>query len=80
MKKILLILAAILLTTVGFAQNKVSGVVMDDNSEPLAGVAVLVKGTQKGGVKPRRESRPMQTDDSQSMSAKATSSPSPTSA
>ncbi|WP_241147520.1 carboxypeptidase-like regulatory domain-containing protein [Alistipes sp. An54] len=49
MKKILLILAAILLTTVGFAQNKVSGVVMDDNSEPLAGVAVLVKGTQKGG-------------------------------
>lgn len=48
MKKILLILAAILLTTVGFAQNKVSGVVMDDNSEPLAGVAVLVKGTQKG--------------------------------
>ena len=48
MKKILSLLAALLLATAGFAQNKVEGVVMDENSEPLAGVAVLVKGTQKG--------------------------------
>ena len=48
MKKILFLLAALLLATAGFAQNKVEGVVMNENSEPLAGVAVIVKGTQKG--------------------------------
>ena len=48
MKKILFVLTALLLATAGFAQNQVKGVVMDDNSEPLAGVAVIVKGTQRG--------------------------------
>ena len=48
MKKILFLLAALLLAAAGFAQNKVEGVVMNENSEPLAGVAVVVKNTQKG--------------------------------
>lgn len=43
MKKILFLLAALLLAAAGFAQNKVEGVVMNENSEPLAGVAVVVK-------------------------------------
>lgn len=47
MKKILFILAALLLTTAAFAQSRVDGVVMDANSEPLTGVTVAVKGTQK---------------------------------
>ena len=46
MKKILFLLAALRLATAGFAQNKVEGVVMNENSEPLAGVAVIVKSTQ----------------------------------
>ena len=48
MKKILFLLAALLLAAAGFAQNKVEGMVMNENSEPLAGVAVVVKNTQKG--------------------------------
>lgn len=48
MKKILFLLAALLLAAAGFAQNKVEGMVMNENSRPLAGVAVVVKNTRKG--------------------------------
>ena len=52
MKRILLFLNSILvLATTAFAQvSNVRGSVRDENGEPLAGVSVLVKGTQVGTI------------------------------
>ncbi len=38
------------MTVAAFAQTAVKGIVMDNNSDPLAGVSVLVKGTDNGTV------------------------------
>ena len=46
MKKIIL-LVAFFFTAIGFAQEKVSGVVTDSSNAPLAGVSVQVKGSSK---------------------------------
>ena len=51
MKRFLLFLTSILvLASTAFAQSTVRGSVKDENGEPLAGVSVLVKGTQVGTV------------------------------
>ena len=46
MKKIILLLA-FFVTAIGFAQEKVSGIVTDISNTPLAGVSVQVKGSTK---------------------------------
>ncbi|MFI3263464.1 MAG: TonB-dependent receptor [Rikenellaceae bacterium] len=49
MNKLYSLLFACLITTVSFAQNKVSGIVYDAKSKtPLPGVTVLIKGTTTG--------------------------------
>ena len=51
MKRLILFLTSILvLASTAFAQSTVRGSVKDENGEPLAGVSVLVKGTQVGTV------------------------------
>lgn len=48
MKKIISIVYLFFITILGFAQNPIQGVVTDTNSEPLAGVSVVVKGCNTG--------------------------------
>ncbi|MFT4800462.1 MAG: iron complex outermembrane receptor protein [Flavobacteriaceae bacterium] len=48
-KNILVLLLALLITTLGFSQQ-VSGLITDENSDPLLGVSVIVKGTSVGAV------------------------------
>ncbi len=50
LKKSLFSLAFMLCSTVAMAQNDVSGVVTDDNGEPLIGVTVVEAGTQNATV------------------------------
>lgn len=50
MKRVLLSSALLLVSTLAFAQSKVSGTVKDANGEPLIGVSVLEVGTQNGAV------------------------------
>lgn len=50
MKRVLLSSALLLVSTLTFAQSKVSGTVKDANGEPLIGVSVLEVGTQNGAV------------------------------
>ena len=47
-KKQILLLPLLLLTISVFAQREISGVIKDDTSNPLAGVSVVVKGTNLG--------------------------------
>ena len=46
--KALMIAAAMFLTTEAFAQQAVSGKVLDTNGQPVIGATVLVKGTNNG--------------------------------
>ncbi|MFA6592568.1 MAG: TonB-dependent receptor [Bacteroidales bacterium] len=48
MKKLIIIAFALCISTIGFAQNTIKGLIVDSNSEPLAGVSVIVKGTSNG--------------------------------
>ena len=49
MKKMYFVIAALLLTAVGFAQETISGTVLDkDLNDPLPGANVVVKGTTTG--------------------------------
>ena len=50
MKRVLLSSALLLVSTLTFAQSKVSGTVKDDNGEPLIGVSVMEVGTNNGAV------------------------------
>ncbi len=50
MKRILFSSALLLVSSLTFAQSKVSGTVTDANGEPLVGVSVLEVGTQNGAV------------------------------
>ena len=51
MKRLILFLTTlVVLASTAFAQSTVRGSVKDENGEPLAGVSVLVKGTQVGAV------------------------------
>ena len=51
MKRLILFLTTlVVLASTAFAQSTVRGSVKDENGEPLAGVSVLVKGTQVGTV------------------------------
>ena len=50
MKRVLLSSALLLVSTLTFAQSKVSGTVKDANGEPLVGVSVLEVGTNNGAV------------------------------
>ncbi|MFV0266326.1 MAG: carboxypeptidase-like regulatory domain-containing protein, partial [Draconibacterium sp.] len=49
-KKLCLVLAAILLASVSWAQQTISGKVVDEGGEPLPGVSVVVQGTTTGTV------------------------------
>tara|TARA_B100000809_G_scaffold265863_1_gene326121 strand:+ start:12357 stop:15206 length:2850 start_codon:yes stop_codon:yes gene_type:complete len=48
-KNILVLLLALFITTLGFSQQ-VSGLITDENTDPLLGVSVVVKGTSVGAV------------------------------
>ncbi|TVZ55087.1 iron complex outermembrane receptor protein [Lutibacter sp. Hel_I_33_5] len=48
MKKITLVLTLLLVSSVAFSQLKISGVVSDQNKDPLPGASVLEKGTTNG--------------------------------
>lgn len=50
MKRVLLSSALLLVSTLTFAQSKVSGTVKDANGEPLIGVSVMEVGTNNGAV------------------------------
>ena len=50
MRRVLFSSALLLVSTLTFAQSKVSGTVKDANGEPLIGVSVLEVGTQNGAV------------------------------
>lgn len=50
MKRVLLSSALLLVSTLTFAQSKVSGTVKDANGEPLIGVSVIEVGTNNGAV------------------------------
>lgn len=50
MKRVLLSYALLLVSTLTFAQSKVSGTVKDANGEPLIGVSVMEVGTNNGAV------------------------------
>ncbi len=50
MKRVLLFSALLLVSTLTFAQSKVSGTVKDANGEPLIGVSVMEVGTNNGAV------------------------------
>ena len=50
MKRVLLSSALLLVSTLTFAQSKVSGTVKDANGEPLVGVSVMEVGTNNGAV------------------------------
>ena len=50
MKRVLLSSALLLVSTLTFAQSKVSGTVKDANGEPLMGVSVMEVGTNNGAV------------------------------
>ena len=50
MKRVLLSSALLLVSTLTFAQSKVSGTVKDANGEPLIGVSVMEVGTNNGVV------------------------------
>ena len=50
MKRVLLSSALLLVSTLTFAQSKVSGTVNDANGEPLIGVSVMEVGTNNGAV------------------------------
>ena len=47
-KKLFLILVMLSAAVYAFAQNSISGTVVDSNGEPLVGVSVIVKGTTTG--------------------------------
>ena len=50
MKRVLLSSALLLVSTLTFAQSKVSGTVKDANGEPLVGVSVMEVGTNNGAI------------------------------
>ena len=50
MKRVLLSSALLLVSTLTFAQSKVSGTVKDANGDPLIGVSVMEVGTNNGAV------------------------------
>ena len=50
MRRVLFSSALLLVSTLTFAQSKVSGTVKDANGEPLIGVTVLEEGTSNGAV------------------------------
>ena len=50
MKRVLFSSALLLVSSLTFAQSKVSGTVKDANGEPLIGVSVLEEGTTNGAV------------------------------
>ncbi len=50
MKRILFSSALLLVSSLTFAQSKVSGTITDANGEPLVGVSVIEVGTQNGAV------------------------------
>ena len=50
MKKLLAMISFLLIAQFGFAQNMIRGTVYDSQSEPLAGVSVLVEGTTVGTI------------------------------
>ncbi len=50
MKRVLLSSALLLVSTLTFAQSKVSGTVKDANGKPLVGVSVMEVGTNNGAV------------------------------
>ncbi len=50
MRRVLFSSALLLVSTLTFAQSKVSGTVKDANGEPLIGVSVMEVGTQNGAV------------------------------
>lgn len=51
MKKYLLFLLFAVMGSVIYAQNKnVTGIVVDENGEPLVGVSIVIKGTTYGTV------------------------------
>lgn len=50
MKRVLLSSALLLVSTLTFAQSKVSGTIKDANGEPLIGVSVMEVGTNNGAV------------------------------
>ena len=47
---VLTVTALVAAATMAFAQDKLSGTVLDENGEPLPGAAVMVKGTSQGVV------------------------------
>src|SRR5512133_1173544 len=50
MKKLMLIVAVIFLMTSGNTQRTITGIVVDSENNPLAGVNVLIQGTTRGTV------------------------------
>lgn len=50
MKHILLLSIVLLLTTIGFSQTKIGGVVVDANSDPVAFANVLFKDSNRGTI------------------------------
>lgn len=50
MKKLLSIICFLLAAHLGFAQNMIKGTVYDSQSEPLAGVSVMIQGTKTGTI------------------------------
>ena len=50
MKRVLLSSALLMVSTLTFAQSKVSGTIKDANGEPLIGVSVMEVGTNNGAV------------------------------
>ena len=50
MRRVLFSSALLLVSSLTFAQSKVSGTVKDANGEPLIGVSVVEEGTSNGAV------------------------------
>lgn len=48
--KIIIVFAALLISLSAMAQNKVSGIVVDENGAPMPGASVLIQGTAKGVI------------------------------
>lgn len=49
MKKVVMLFLALLITSLSFAQTKVTGNVKDDTGEPITGATVTVKGVKGVG-------------------------------
>ena len=52
MRKKINFILSLLCISVGmlFAQNQVTGIVMDETGEPIIGASILIKGTEQGTI------------------------------